>query len=518
MCIATAVSEILTAIAAPPSDDPILECSDSIFDLLFHNTEKALAIADAKIRVFPYHDVHIRWRRLYIDAAIVKACLIVTYYREVTPTVGGEKLNVRQLFKELKLENTQMDWVSIAVHVIDKALIMTGAPGRDKTIEHLMLALQDFLGEDSDSRESSDDDDRRRPPSKRRKTVTPLFPPTSVPGPEIKFPVATVTLPSFEFLENHIKNTRTPLLIKDMLDHWPALSDRSWNSREYWLKRTLGGRRLVPVEIGRSYTDEEWGQKIMPFREFLDRYIWSCTEETSESEDVGVAVGGETGYMAQHDLIRQIPALRRDITVPDACYISPPGPEPGTPVYLANQREREAANEREDIPSSQSGQDSASEEETPYVPPADPIINTWMGPAWTISPLHHDPYHNMLVQVVGTKYIRLYSPKTPASLIHPRGMEKAYSDEKVEGEDGTEKTTTTERLIDMSNTSKVDIAAIELSPAEAEQWEEKWPGFMQAEYVELVLHEGDCLYIPIGWWHYVRGLRGGISVSFWWDS
>ena len=31
-----------------------------------------------------------------------------------------------------------------------------------------------------------------------------------------------------------------------------------------------------------------------------------------------------------------------------------------------------------------------------------------------------------------------------------------------------------------------------------------------------VLKEGECLYIPVGWWHYVRGLKAGISVSFWW--
>jgi lysine-specific demethylase 8 len=70
-------------------------------------------------------------------------------------------------------------------------------------------------------------------------------------------------------------------------------------------------------------------------------------------------------------------------------------------------------------------------------------------------------------------------------------------------------------LIDMSNTSEVDIAAIELSPAE--DWDEKWPGFQNAEYVEAILHEGECLHIPVGWWHYVRGLRAGISVSFWWQ-
>ena len=71
--------------------------------------------------------------------------------------------------------------------------------------------------------------------------------------------------------------------------------------------------------------------------------------------------------------------------------------------------------------------------------------------------------------------------------------------------------------IDMSNSSQVDLAAIELSPAESEVWESMWPGFSEAEYVETVLKEGEYLYIPVGWWHYVRGLKAGVSVSFWWE-
>jgi lysine-specific demethylase 8 len=41
--------------------------------------------------------------------------------------------------------------------------------------------------------------------------------------------------------------------------------------------------------------------------------------------------------------------------------------------------------------------------------------------------------------------------------------------------------------------------------------------FKKVEYLDCILGEGDVLYIPMGWWHYVRGLSVSFSVSFWWN-
>ena len=43
----------------------------------------------------------------------------------------------------------------------------------------------------------------------------------------------------------------------------------------------------------------------------------------------------------------------------------------------------------------------------------DVIINGWFGPIGCKSPLHHDPYHNLLVQVCGYKFVRLFAPSEP---------------------------------------------------------------------------------------------------------
>ncbi|CAL5866912.1 uncharacterized protein PFLUO_LOCUS1123 [Penicillium psychrofluorescens] len=519
MSLNAAIRHAFSAITSS-SDDLIRQCLPDSPHLLFSDPEKALELANTKLHVFPFKDVHLRWRRLYTDASIVKVCFAIIRHCNLARLDHSPQPDPHDLLKQLNNNadpktkiSPHAGWLTEAIHALDRALIMTGAPRREKLIESLLSALQAATDEDHEYHDTDNDD------------------------PRLEHPIARVSAPSFDSIEHHIHDTRTPLVITGAVDHWPALSTRPWASRDYWWDRTFGGRRLVPVEVGRSYTDEEWGQKIMPFKEFADTYIWQggldlghANQKTTGAEEDEV----QTGYMAQHDLLAQIPALRKDLSIPDYCYIDPPAAEPGTPVYLSKLKERKEATSKtskskssqDESSSSVKGEtDNVSDEATSHemmALPSDPIINTWIGPSWTISPLHHDPYHNILVQVVGSKYIRLYSPHTPAHQIHPRGQELVASSDvsaktkDKRADDEQEEAEVTHKLIDMSNTSKVDLAAIELSPAEYEQWDDMWPGFMEAEYVETVLHEGECLYIPVGWWHYVRGLRAGVSVSFWW--
>lgn len=230
----------------------------------------------------------------------------------------------------------------------------------------------------------------------------------------------------------------------------------------------------MPVEIGRSYVDAGWTQKLMRFGDLLDEHVLAPKETKA------------TGYLAQHALLTQVPALRGDVAVPDLCYAAPP-------AHPQDQAELDA-----------------------------PRLNAWFGPAGTITPLHTDPYHNLLAQVVGRKYVRLYAPALSAELA-PRGTD----------EDG----------VDMANTSRADVGVLEgwdeaadttmttiereggeaTGTAEAEPREgealtrEEEDRVRSAPFVDCILEPGDTLYIPIGWWHYVRGLSVSFSVSFWWN-
>ncbi|CAL9170948.1 lysine-specific demethylase JMJ30-like isoform X1 [Musa acuminata AAA Group] len=111
-------------------------------------------------------------------------------------------------------------------------------------------------------------------------------------------------------------------------------------------------------------------------------------------------------------------------------------------------------------------------------------LNAWFGPLGTVTPLHQDPHHNLFAQVIGRKYIRLY-PASASESLYPH----------------------TESML--SNSSQVDLDNIDFT---------EFPKVENLDFFDCVLEEGEMLYIPPKWWHYVRSLSTSFSVSFWWSA
>mmetsp|Transcript_655 Transcript_655/g.1865 ORF Transcript_655/g.1865 Transcript_655/m.1865 type:complete len:179 (+) Transcript_655:166-702(+) len=127
-----------------------------------------------------------------------------------------------------------------------------------------------------------------------------------------------------------------------------------------------------------------------------------------------------------------------------------------------------------------------------------PLMAAWLGPAGTVSPLHHDPHHNILVQVVGYKYVRIY------------GSDQTHRLYPMDG--------------DRCNSSQVDVDEFEqagsngLKQGAEGSYRDRFPRFGEAPFWQCVLGPGDGLYIPRHAWHYVRSLTPSFSVSFWWGA
>ena len=130
------------------------------------------------------------------------------------------------------------------------------------------------------------------------------------------------------------------------MEDWPAMT--AWSVER--LVR-LAGPRTVPVEIGRRYTDHDWTQQLMTVESFARDFL--------------VQKPSRVGYLAQHQLLDQVPALGEDIVTPDYCY---------------------------------TGEADGDE----------PEVNVWIGPAGTVSPAHTDKKHNLLCQVEGYKYVAIF--------------------------------------------------------------------------------------------------------------
>lgn len=452
--------EVLTTAS---TSDPICECGRAALLLLPSDPALCQDLAYQNLHNVPYSEVKTCWRRLYTDATLWKV-LGLPHVRE---NVSGEELD------------TPDEWADEVVRMLDMALILTGAPEREEVIELWFSALKALLLPEGATNTIHLIDSER--PSKRIKvtpnnanTSLPSSFPTALPNPApiLRNPIPRAQALSMSSFQAKLSDSsqHTPLIISESLQHWPALSNRPWSNPSYLLDQTLGGRRLVPIELGRTYTDHDWAQKIIPFRAFMQTYMLSrpfCSPPPTT----------KTGYLAQHNLFAQIPGLRADICVPDYCYCSPA-------------------------------------EHTAYIKPVprldDPLLNAWFGPRGTVSPLHTDPYHNILAQVVGYKYVRLYAP-SETDKIYPRGKD--------------------EKGIDMSNTSRIDLDEgvracgegigwcddEEEGEFDGEAWRKEFPMFKDAKYVEGILGPGECLYIPVGWWHYVRSLTSSFSVSFWFN-
>jgi len=471
---------------------------------------------------FPFHEVPVCWRQLYTDASILKFSLLFSQWQPVISILTeGKRGSVAQEDEEKLNEMIQ---------VLDLALILAGAAGERRGrpwIDKALLMLENlWLAVSSPSQASKEPYDAAEngetPPAKKARMSapnswhnTPSFSHHEPFTPPVKNPIRRVHALSLEEFQTYLNmppedpsyKSPLPLVITGLTDDWPARTTNPWKKPAYLLSRTFQGRRLVPVELGRSYVDAGWTQQLMKFGQFLDDYVINAGRECKEE-------GKPTGYLAQHQLFLQIPQLRNDILIPDLCYTVPPK----HPLWHSHGQ----------LTSQPAKVGSDSEDDEAMDDTVFPQLNAWFGPPQTITPLHTDPYHNLLVQVVGRKYLRLY----PSWLSGTHPNEKGGGPMHARGNEGG---------INMGNTSRVDIGVLEgwdsppstpiatseegskegsseVNEEEEDELEEGWEEeFRKLPYWDCILEEGDTLYIPVGWWHYVRSLSVSFSVSFWWN-
>jgi len=212
-----------------------------------------------------------------------------------------------------------------------------------------------------------------------------------------------------------------PVVWRGLARDWPCMA---WKDLDALKQRV--GKEIVPVEVGSTYLDpdlEQLGATLQDLLTFVQTFM----------HDPPTSEGLTNVYFAQQSLAEHVPALLQDLKEP------------------------------------------------PIAKGRHPIIQGWFGPCGTVTPAHTDPWNNVLVQVVGRKYVRLYS-MADSPFMYP------FAD------------------VPRKNTSQVDVLNPDLR---------SFPQFSQAQAYHATLEPGDGLFIPFKWWHCCQALTGSLSVNFW---
>lgn len=195
---------------------------------------------------------------------------------------------------------------------------------------------------------------------------------------------------------------RKPFVVRGGCAHWPAVSN--WKNPSFWLKAF--GPNYAPAEIG-CFTDRSFLQGIVSIADFV-KFIGA--PKSLDTPQV---------YIAQYDVFKRFPLISSDISSSvDLLHM----------MGVLESR------------------------------------NLFLGPRGTITQAHQDPYCNLLCQVFGTKYIRLFDPS-------------------------------------------IDMSALQTDNRSKNKIPTDWNTY------ECYLSDGDCMYIPEGWWHYLESLSVSCSVA-----
>lgn len=380
------------------------------------------------------------WRRMYTESCILRALVDVRAFYITSDT----------------------SFALASISKLDQAIVIAGAPGEGR-----LDLITDLINEVQSrclARAISRNGLVAFPTQINIATIHPL---SAASQSVIQLGVP----PSLaSFLSRYSKQ---PFVIPKYIKDWPAMNEHPWASPDY-LRAVAGPGRVVPVEVGSDYRDNDWTQKLMPWDEFLDALVEGPQSKIDRSCRPVL-------YLAQHDLLMQFPGLRADIEVPDYAYASLP-PPPDFPDYTPPGNEDQL------------------------------VLNAWLGPMGTVSPAHTDPYFNFYAQVVGRKIVWLAPPSVSSSMYaYPPPSSSSVSATPDPPHNPAANTANPS----MSNTSQVDVFR---PRTDHEHVPDAWPSFWQnvvPHAMSVTLEPGDLLFFPPGWWHAMRSEETSFSVSMW---
>jgi hypothetical protein len=225
-----------------------------------------------------------------------------------------------------------------------------------------------------------------------------------------------------DFLEHYYAPGRPVILVGEMSE-WPALA--RWTPR--YLRETIGSR-VIEYQGGRTRSKDfelykDLHRREMPFDQFIDLI-----------SDPSI---GNDAYLTAYNSKRNDDAL--SVLYRDLGFLD---------EFLSRDAER-------------------------------PHGMMWIGPAGTVTSLHHDLTNNFIAQLVGRKRLKL---------IAAADVGKLYNYKHV-----------------FSRIADLEDPNLDRS---------QFPLLAEARIYDVVLNPGEILSVPLGWWHQVKSLDFSVTITY----
>ncbi|KAJ6920530.1 hypothetical protein NC651_014196 [Populus alba x Populus x berolinensis] len=277
-------------------------------------------------------------------------------------------------------------------------------------------------------------------------------------------------LPSPTEFASQIESKNVPAVFNGCIKDWKAFVN--WNPAngglDYLQERV--GSSTVEAMLSKTapvfYGDIRSHERVqLPFSTFID----FCKQSMLNTDSSGGSLLQSERHQDAVTDVDQESMLSGD--VPQQIYLAQ------VPIMNSEDRERvQLEGLREDIqtPTFLETKELAS-------------VNLWMNNAQSRSSTHYDPHHNLLCVVAGSKQVVLWPPSA-SPFLYPMP---------VYGE--------------ASNHSSIALENPDFSLYPRAK--------CSMDYSQkVILHAGDALFIPEGWFHQVDSDDFTIAVNFWWRS
>ncbi|PGH27100.1 hypothetical protein AJ80_01287 [Polytolypa hystricis UAMH7299] len=150
--------------------------------------------------------------------------------------------------------------------------------------------------------------------------------------------------------------------------------------------------------------------------------------------------------------------------------------------------------------------------------------NIWLGIPPTYTPLHRDPNPNLFVQLAGRKTVRLLAPDEGLGVFRAvrerigDGVSSRKGDAVFRGEEmmrGVEREELESAVWGGGGGEEEEQHPASSSTTTPEPKEKG--GTPRIQGYEATLNAGDAMFIPLGWWHSIKGVGEGVTASVnWW--